>query len=139
MFLQDLHPADKDVFLGLAHKMILADEKLAAEEAAMLGDIVLEMGGESNAAVTDRVVEELCTDVTDPRTQAIMLLELASLAHVDGEYAHEERELLHAIARIWNIGPITLVRIETWAKARIDLSREAAEVILEAASPLARS
>ncbi len=139
MFLRDLSTNEKQLFLGLARAMISADEKLTAEEIAMLGDVALEMGVESDVEVTSRGVAELSTGITDPRTQAIMLLELASLAHVDGEYADEERQLLRAIARIWKFGPITLTHIETWAKTRIDLSREAAEIILEAASPLARS
>ena len=139
MFLSDFSPTDKNTFLGLAKKLIGVDDVLAPEELEMLGNVAAEMGLDAEADVPDGSIEELCAGVSSPQAQAFMLLELASLACVDNEYVDEERELLRTIASSWEIDPITIIRIEAWGKMRIELSREAAEVVHEVTSPLGRS
>lgn len=119
--------------------MIEADRILASEELEMMASAIAEMGLDLTIEIKDRSVEELCAEVSAPQTQALMLLELASLAYVDNEYAAEERALLHSIARIWNTDPMTLIRIEAWAEQRIQLSREAAEVVREVEAGWRRS
>ena len=83
-------------------------------------------------------VDSLCSHAPAPQAQAHILLELASIAHVDNDYSVEEREFLRIVADYWNVDPITLIRIEGWAEARVLLSREAAEVVLELQSGVGR-
>ena len=131
MFLSGLSVKDKGTFLALAAKMIAADGVLAPEEVAILGDLVRELDMLADPKMSSLEVEELCSVPPTPQAQACMLLELASIAHIDRQYADEERSLLAEIARQWQIDALTLVRIERWAVTRIELSREAAEVIRE--------
>ena len=97
----------------------------------MLDDLTAEMGECAPHGPSGRTVELICATVSKPSARAMILLELASLGHVDQEYASQERELLAAISEQWGIAPITLFRIEQWAANRIALSAEAIEVIQE--------
>ena len=54
----------------------------------ILGDLLAEMGADGEPEPTDATVETLCDEVSGPAVQARILLELASLAHIDGHYAH---------------------------------------------------
>jgi hypothetical protein len=131
MFLSDLTPDCKVAFLDLARLLIAADGVQAPEELEMLNDVAREMEIELAGPSTSRGVEELCEGIRRPEAQAQILMELASLAHVDDDYSSEERLLLQQVGALWKINPITMIRIEAWAAARIEMSREAAEIIQE--------
>ncbi len=131
MYLKDLSPDCKKSFLALARLLIAADGVFASEELAMLDDVAFEMGVAPDSGTTGDIVEDLCEAVQRPEARAQMLLELVSLAHIDDEYSTEERKLLREISQQWGVDAITLIRIETWAESRIQMSREAAAIIQE--------
>jgi len=132
MFLKDLTPDCQSSFLALAKLLAAADGILAPEELAMLDDVASEMGISSDSvSPTEAELEVLCAAVHSPEVRAYMLMELASLAHIDDDFASEERQLLRAISDLWNIDTITLIRIEAWAETRVEMSREAAEIVQE--------
>ncbi len=139
MFLSDFCKADKNTFLRLAKRMVAIDNVLAPEELEMLEDVACEMELDADVELPERNLEELCAAVTSTQTHALMLLELASIARVDNKYADEERELFRTIASLWKTDQITTIRIEAWAERRIQLSREAAEIVREITCPLGQS
>ena len=131
MFLSGLSDSTKSASLGLAKKMIAADDVVRPEEAEMLRDVALEMELDPDIDPPETSVAELCAAVSDPRARASILLELASFAHVDSEYADSERALLASVASEWSIDPLTVVRVEAWAEQRIKVTLEAAEIVQE--------
>lgn len=133
MFLGELEGSHKEAFMALARRMVSADGKITPEEKQMLDDAVLELGLSAEPDFDAQLpkVKECCGAVLDPEARAFILLELASFAYVDHEYDESERELLHSVADLWRLDPLTVVRIEDWARRRVELSKEAVEVIQE--------
>ena len=133
MFLGDLKYSEKRVFLDLARMMVSADGKVTAEEREMLHDVQEEMGLDVAEEFSEgrENLDKCCQSVVSPRARAVMLLEFASFAYVDHDYDARERELLRAMAEIWQLDEISVVRIEEWAFKRVELALEAAEVIHE--------
>ena len=133
MFLGDLEYSDKRAFLDLARIMMSADGRVTIEEREMLRDAVEEMdldvSEESPLGIDD--LDACCSPIVSPRSRAIVLLELASFAFVDHDYDAREKELLRAVAQKWQLDEISVVRIEQWAYKRVELAREAAEIIHE--------
>lgn len=139
MFIRGLSESDRRVLHSLARAMITADDVLAPEEAAMLEDIEAEMDlSVPDDAKRDDLVG-LCAAVSSPEARAHILLELASVAHVDGEYADQEAKLLRGIAKEWAIEEYTVVRIEVWASRRIALAGEAVSIVREFVTPMSPS
>ena len=110
-----------------------ADGKITVEERDMLQDAVEEMGvaaaEEMPAGAED--LDVFCSSITSPQARVIMLLELASFAFVDSDYDAREQGLLRAVAKIWQMDLISVLRIEHWAESRVALAREAAEIMHE--------
>lgn len=133
LFLADLSNSEKKAFLHLAGLMVLADGRVTTEEREMLLDVQEEMDIKvaEESPGTEKDLDELCQSVVLPRARVKILLELASFAFVDHDYDERERELLRAVAKIWQLDDISVVRIEEWAHKRVELAREAAEIIHE--------
>jgi len=136
MFLNDLGEAEKRTFLILAKKMVSADGRVTTEEREMLKDAQEEMGlyATENSLAGNDNLDNCCRSVVSSRARVLMLLELASFAFIDHDYDARERELLRSVANIWKLDDISVMRIEEWARKRVELSTEAAEVIHEIAT-----
>lgn len=95
----------------------------------MLEAICREMRREADGALPTGTAKELCTGIERQELKIYCLLELASIAHVDNDYAAEERALLHEIAELWAIPSEKLPAIERWADDRIKLAQDAAKIV----------
>jgi replicative superfamily II helicase len=134
MFLSDLGPLAQQAFLSLARNVVAADDRVTVEEEALLRDLHREIGEETALAPRRKNIAEICADVTDRRTQILILLELASVAHVDGEYEPREQALIEKISDLWSIDTIDRVRAEEWGKRRVELMTDALDIMLDASS-----
>jgi hypothetical protein len=134
MFIADLSPTEQASLLGLAALMISADGIHLPEEEEMLSDALNEAGLLQFPEAIPKTVGALCDGVTKTTSKIHILLEIASFAHVDNDYAAAERELMGAIAEEWGIDRITTIRIEEWAEKRVWLAQEYAGVIHDAVS-----
>jgi len=131
MFLSDLSENERTVFLSLARNMVAADDKVTQEEEEMLRDLHDEAGQGLMIDPNDKDIEGLCGQIQSPSAQAKMLLELASIAFVDGEYEDRERELLKRVSGYWCIERLSFLRAEDWGKKRVELAAEAAHLVHE--------
>ena len=131
MFLAGLSSQEKNAFLQLARQMIAADGVVTSEEQEMLSDLRHEMGSAPLSDDQVRAVGDACSLVTQIDTRTKILLELASLAYVDGDYDKREQVLLREIGSIWDVDSHSLVRIEDWGRSRVGLAVEAAYIIYE--------
>lgn len=129
MFLADLSKLEQNTFLSLARNMVAADAIVTPEEEDLLNDLHYEIGQDTIIEPICKDIAELCTAVSNRKSQAKMLLELASIAHVDGEYEERERELLRTIAANWDIEHYSVIRAEDWGKNRIALIADAAHIM----------
>ncbi len=108
----------------------------------MLSDASREMRREATqfeAASPGNALFEHCLSVISrAESRAIVMLELASFAFVDGVYREEEREFLRSLARSWGIDPLTVVRIEEWGETHVSLAADAVSILDEVAESMNR-
>jgi 2-polyprenyl-6-methoxyphenol hydroxylase-like FAD-dependent oxidoreductase len=131
MFLADLSKSEQDTFLSLARNMVAADEKVTPEEEELLRDLHIEIGQAVVIEPMQQDIEQLCEAVSDRGAQAKMLLELSSIAHVDGDYEERERHMIRSIAKKWKIDQLSVLRAEDWGQRRVALIVDAAHIVHE--------
>ena len=130
MFLGSFTPKEQRAFLGLAHRMILADAVEAPEEIALWNAMLDEMGLAVGLELDDSdTTEKLCAEVSRRTVQVFCLLELAALAFVEHDYAPEERALLSEVAGFWDVPDDVLPEIEQWAHQRIKVAEDAVGIL----------
>ncbi len=124
MFLNLLSERQKQSFLALATKVIMADGGVVPEENVMLADRVAEMGGDIKAPPDEIFGSPNVAVFDDNRSQTIVVLELLVLAHSDDEYHADEKPIIADLAEAFGIPTETLDAYEAWARRQAPLSVE---------------
>jgi tellurite resistance protein len=132
MFLIELAHAEREAFWSLANLMVAADGKIAPEEAAMLEDLQSQLGIDAGGLQDTSDVSALALAIKEPSHRAISLMELASLAYVDGSYDEPEKELLRTIGGLWGLDKVIVMQAEEWGRKRVALTAEAVRLMQEA-------
>ncbi len=126
MFLSDLSGDQKNSYLALVTRMILADGDVAPEEDEALDNIKGELGdgvmappeevfGSTNAAVFD-----------NRRARVIAVLELLAMAYSDSHLHIDESAVLAEISGALEISDDELAAMSAWAKRSVAGDDEAA-------------
>lgn len=132
MFLNILTDRQKQSFLALATKVVMADGEVVPKEHVTLNVRVAEMGG-SIKAPPDEIYGEPNFGVFDTRqSQTIVILELLVIAYSDGEYHEYEQPIINQLIENFGISPEQLGKFEDWAKRQSPLSVEGWKFITEA-------
>jgi TATA-box binding protein (TBP) (component of TFIID and TFIIIB) len=112
MFLNLLSAKEKLSFLGLAKKVIYADNIIAKNELVMYKsmhqemEILEEISSELSEEEMENVPEEipkLCGVFDSRRSKISALMELVALCFVDGKLVVQEKEVIYEIARHFDI------------------------------------
>jgi len=132
MFLNLLTDRQKQSFLALATKVVMADGEVVPKENVTLDVRVAEMGGTVKAP-PDEIFGEANTAIFDtPQAQTIVVLELMVIAYSDDEYHEDERPIIHDLIEEYGFTPDQVARFEDWAKRQSPLSVEGWHFISEA-------
>lgn len=124
MFLNLLTDRQKQSFLALATKVVMADGGVDVKEHVTLNVRVAEMGGDIKAP-PDEIFGDPNFDVFDtPKSQTIVLLELMVIAYADGEYHADERPIIGQLSEHFGFSESDMERYEDWAKRQSPLSVE---------------
>jgi hypothetical protein len=112
MFLNLLSAKEKLSFLGLAKKVIYADNIIAKNELVMYKsmhqemEVLEEISSELSEEEIENVSEEipkLCSVFDSRRSKISALMELVALCFVDGKLVVQEKEVIYEIARHFDI------------------------------------
>ncbi len=128
MFLSALSQDEKVAFLELAHHLVSADGVMSIEE--LFEEMRHEMRLVKRVGGDPLNVNSLCEVFTRTQSQRIAVLELITLALVDG-LAVTEHALINTVARSFNLSPRTLARYYSWAHRLARLNDEARALISE--------
>jgi len=132
MFLNLLTDRQKQSFLALATKVVMADGEVVPKENVTLDVRVAEMGGNIKAP-PDEIYGAANTSIFDtPQARAILVLELMVIAYSDDEYHEDERPIIHDLIEEYGFTPDQVARFEDWAKRQSPLSVEGWHFIVEA-------
>lgn len=125
MFLNWLSERQKQSFLALATKVVMADGGVVAEENVTLQVRVREMGGDIKAP-PDEIFGEINFSVFDTRqVQTIVVLELMVIAYSDEEFHQDERPIIDQLATEFGFSAEEMKKFEDWACRQAPLSFEA--------------
>lgn len=134
MFLNLLTDRQKQSFLALATKTVMADGEVVPRENVTLNVRVAEMGGNVKAP-PDEIYGAPNFDVFDtPLSQMIVVLELLVIAYSDEEYHEDEKPIIHELVEKFGISNEHYELFESWAKRQSPLSVEGWNFITEVKS-----
>lgn len=131
MFLTQLTPAQKNSFLALATRMVLADGTVEPAEDEQLNAIRVEMGPGVKAP-PDEVFGMTNPKPFDTRkSRLVVLWELMVMGYSDDQFHPDESAVLNEVCRAFRITWEERERIETLARTEARLIREALAFIGE--------
>ena len=104
MFLDRLNAAQKDSFLALATRLVMADGEISDGEQALLDALKAEMGGIANAPA-EQIFGNTDLDVFDTEeVRLLVLIELAQLASSDEKLHVDESHVILDVAQTFGFG-----------------------------------
>jgi len=124
MFLNLLTDRQKQSFLALATKVVMADGEVVPKENVTLDVRVAEMGGAVKAPPDEIFGEPNFAIFDTPQSQTIIILELMVIAYSDDEYHEDERPIINRLIEEYGFTPEQIARFEDWAKRQSPLSVE---------------
>lgn len=124
MFLNLLTDRQKQSFLALATKVVMADGGVVPEENVTLNVRTAEMGGKVKA-LPEEIFGEPNVAVFDSRqARAIVMLELLVIAYSDDEFHADERPIIDKLATAFGFDAEDMAQFESWARRQAPLSFE---------------
>lgn len=124
MFLNLLTDRQKQSFLALATKVVMADGGVVPEENITLNVRTAEMGG-NVMAMPEEIYGEPNVAVFDSRqARTIVILELLVIAYSDDEYHADERPIIQALASAFGFSAAEMALFEDWSRRQAPLSYE---------------
>lgn len=123
MFLENLSDGEKAAFLGLAKRLVEADEILSPKEIQLLASLTDAAG----VAAANGTVADLAAAFHTRQCKASALLELLGLGLSDGEYHPAEATLVAEISNAFGFTKEELTWMESWIVRQASLIEEAAD------------
>ena len=121
MFLENLSDGEKAAFLGLAKKLIEADEVLSPKESQLLASLT----DAADTAIATGSVADLAAAFRTRQCKASALLELLGLGLSDDEYHPAEAALVAEVSTAFGFTEEELVWMESWVVRQAYLIEEA--------------
>lgn len=125
MFLAQLNDDQKNSFLALATRVVLADGDLTDQENALLDRLKIEMGGNAKAPPEEVFGNTNLANFSDRRSRAIVLMELLTLGHADSNFHADEIKVIEELAKAFGISGGDFGAISEWAKRQAKQFHEA--------------
>lgn len=132
MFLRDFTEEQKQAFLVLANKVVLADGSLAPEEAALLGTFRAEMGV-TEAPLPSMDAEQAAQAFDTRPAKVAALLELIALGHADGDFDKDESAVVKEVKRAFGLSLADFEAMTNWVLRQMALVREASDLMAKEA------
>lgn len=134
MYLGLLSVREKELFIGLARHLILADGDNSKEEEQMLVNYCEEMRisyERKMAEMTDKEIIAELAQISTIQSKKIISFELLGLALVDGHYDREEQKMLQQMNEDFCISEDFGKRCEELIRRYIKLQEEIEEAVLK--------
>ncbi len=105
MYLNELHPENKDLFLDLCICLSMSDLHFSHEEKVLIKQLCAEMNiperYSTDLNVND-VIKSLAKNTTE-REKRIIIIEAAGIIMVDNDYSDNEKKLMLTLSKIFGI------------------------------------
>ncbi len=125
IFLASLTKEQKEVFICLAHNVVVSDGDLSVGEEVMMEEMRREMNLEPDYVPHYVSIEGIEYIFPSRRSRAITMISLIRLAYADGAFEIEEQCFLKDLCVPFEIMDNDFQLIDNWVRRLISLKREA--------------
>ncbi|MAZ45798.1 MAG: hypothetical protein CMD74_03715 [Gammaproteobacteria bacterium] len=125
MWLPTLLKEQQEVFLGLAHNVVVSDGLLDPNEEGMLEEFRQEMGLSSQFESSYTELEGIEEIFNTKRSRLIALLNLLRLSYADGAFEIEEECFLREVSKAFRISDQEFLLVDNWVRRMQALEEEA--------------
>ena len=125
MWLPTLLAEQQQVFLGLAHNVVVSDGLLDPNEESMLEEFRREMGLSPQVESSYTELEGIEDIFDTKRSRLVALLNLLRLSYVDGAFEIEEECFLKEVSKAFNISDQEFLLVDNWVRRMYALEEEA--------------
>lgn len=127
MFIEYLEKEEQEVFLSLAMDLVKIDEDYTEDEKSKINSLSHRIMGEVGFDM-----EHLKSDINlleNNGKRKIVLMELVTLAHIDGNYCDGEKGFISDLAKRMEIGQSDLDEVEQWVSGFVAHIQKGADFI----------
>ena len=131
MFLKQLTPDQKNSFLALANRLVIADGTVPPVEGAVLDAMKAEMGGDVLAPPEEIMGKPNLAAFATRKSQVIVTLELMTLCYVDEKFHAHEADVMYGLCDAFGYSVDEIASMRAWAKRQGDLLRNCHAILNE--------
>jgi len=133
MFLSELTKEERHVFLKLAFHLTTVDGEIDDLERKVLETYCFEADihfSESDyKTLDDATVISLAESIKDNKSKRIILIELFSLAYVNGEFHENEKRFMLTLSETFGLSDNEIKALESWSQRMVNLIDEGLRLI----------
>ena len=133
MFLSELTKEERHVFLKLAFHLTTVDGEIDDIERKVLETYSFEADihfSESDyKTLDDATVISLAESIKDNKSKRIILIELFSLAYVNGEFHENEKRFMLTLSETFGLSDNEIKALESWSQRMVNLIDEGLKLI----------
>ena len=133
MFLSELTKEERHVFLKLAFHLTTVDGEIDDLERKVLETYSFEADihfSESDyKTLDDATVISLAESIKDNKSKRIILIELFSLAYVNGEFHENEKRFMLTLSETFGLSHNEIKALESWSQRMVNLIDEGLRLI----------
>ena len=133
MFLSELTKEERHVFLKLAFHLTTVDGEIDDIERKVLETYSFEADihfSESDyKTLDDATVISLAESIKDNKSKRIILIELFSLAYVNGEFHENEKRFMLTLSETFGQSDNEIKALESWSQRMVNLIDEGLRLI----------
>ena len=133
MFLSELTKEERHVFLKLAFHLTTVDGEIDDLERKVLETYSFEADihfSESDyKTLDDATVISLAESIKDNKSKRIILIELFSLAYVNGEFHENEKRFMLTLSETFGLSDNEIKALESWSQRMVNLIDEGLRLI----------
>ncbi len=133
MFLNELSKDERLVFLKLAFHLTTVDGEIDDLERKVLKTYCFEADihfSEIDYKTLDEAtLISLAKTIKDKKSKRIILIELFSLAYVNGEFHEDEKKFMLTLSEIFGLSDDEIKSLESWSERMVNLIDEGLKLV----------
>ncbi len=128
MLLSTLNNEQKELFLHLAHSVVVSDGELTTSEALLMAEMRQELNLSDDVEPHYVEAQGAGKVFDNQRSRTVCMISLLRLAYSDGAFEIEEQGFLGLLCEHFAINDETFRRIDHWVRRLIALEEEVKEL-----------
>jgi len=125
MFLAHLSVEQKQAFMVLAKRLMLADDDFAKEEKDILDMMSIETGVPVPESIDGEETLKLLELFSDKKSRVSAMLELIGIVYADNNVDPSEDQFISDVSKAFEMQSNEIAVYTSWIKKQIDLHKEA--------------